>query len=190
MPPATSAPSKSRSLASTIAVRWEKKKRLLLKKYLRSKGVIHPGAPYVMYTAVQRNRAKTDPSIKEETLKAGWTKEVKNHYTELFNKKLRAYRDARKHYENNMEDYKEYLKRVETVEKESFYRRIERQTQQLEPPRVLPGSMSPFLSNANLASNSEPSEARVKSVQNGLVGKQNRLVLKLFVSGIHTERRS
>ena len=135
MPPATSAPSKSRSLASTIAVRWEKKKRLLLKKYLRSKGVIHPGAPYVMYTAVQRNRAKTDPSIKEETLKAGWTKEVKNHYTELFNKKLRAYRDARKHYENNMEDYKEYLKRVETVEKESFYRRIERQAQQLQTPR-------------------------------------------------------
>ena len=159
VPPATARPEKSRLHASSILVRWEKKKRLLLKKYLRSKGVIHPGAPYVMYTAVQRNRAKTDPSIKEETLKAGWTKEVKQHYTQLFNKKLKAYRDARSHYENNMEDYKEYLKRVETVEKENFYRRVERQAQ-LQPPAApsagnLTKSIPPFLPKPNLAIQSD-----------------------------------
>ena len=84
------------------------------------------------------------------------------------------------------------LKRVETVEKENFYRRIERQTQQLQTPRVLPESMSPFLSKANLASNSESQlkGSIEKAVQNGLVRKQNRLALKLFVSGIHTERKS
>ena len=52
---------KKRSRASySIDSRWEKKKRQLLKNYLRNKGVMHPGAPYVMYTVVQRNKAKTD----------------------------------------------------------------------------------------------------------------------------------
>jgi hypothetical protein len=111
---------------SSISTRWEKKKRLLLKNYLREKGVIHPGAPYVMFTVVQRQLAKTDKSIKESRLQDGWTKEVKEKYTKLFNKKLAAYRKARADYEDNRQDYKDYLKHVNTVEKSMFYKKAER----------------------------------------------------------------
>ena len=118
---------KKRSRASySIDSRWEKKKRQLLKNYLRNKGVMHPGAPYVMYTVVQRNKAKTDNNTNlEGSLKEGWTKDVKEEYTKLFNKKLNEYREARADYENNKRDYKDYLKHVNTVERNNFYAKME-----------------------------------------------------------------
>ena len=84
MPPATSAPSKSRSLAS-YSCAMGKKETFAAENICEAKGSFTQ-APYAAYTAVQRNRAKTDPSIKEETLKAGWTKEVKNQYTSFSTK--------------------------------------------------------------------------------------------------------
>jgi hypothetical protein len=108
---------------------WSKRRRQLLKEHMKKRNIIHPGAPYVMFTRANATREGVDgkgTTYGQKELPKIWSGAgMKAVWTKKFDEVLENYRKDRAKYERTSQ-YVKFVERVDTVLKEKEYSNLKR----------------------------------------------------------------